>query len=417
MDEGTIDRDQAERLARYEQRRLARTHEHAAPRLFASRVGKALSAAVAVLAALTLAGIVVLWPGGGHAKRTSEAMGGQTVGATVEATSEVRCDGPVPQACRRAVVKLGGGGRTALTLGPVRATPSLERGAHIRVQRVAVPQGAHGVEPYVLAGYDRRRPLLLAGLIFVGLVVAVTRLRGLLALGGLALSLLLVTKFVVPAILAGSPGLLVALVGSLAVMFVTVVLTYGVSGPSLAACISIGLTLGLAALAAAAFAHAAHLDGRSSELSSFLAGADAQLSLSGVVLAGIVLATLGVLADMGVTQASAVMALRQAAPDASARELYRRAFAVGRDHLVATTHTLVLVYAGATLPLLLVMHAAGVSTTDALNTQDLAEPVLGTLIGATALLVSVPLTTALTAIVSVRAAPEALGEIHAHAHG
>jgi uncharacterized membrane protein len=279
------------------------------------------------------------------------------------------------------------------------------------------PPGAHGVEPYTLVDYDRRRPLLLAGLIFVGLVIVITRVRGLLALGGLAISLLLVTRFVVPAILAGSPGLFVALVGSLAVMFVTVGLTYGVTGPSLAACVGIGTTLLIAAVTVAGLAHAAHLDGRSSELSSFLAGADARLLLAGVVLAGIVLATLGVLADMGVTQASAVMALRHATPQASARELYRRAFAVGRDHLVATTHTLVLVYVGTTLPLLLVMSASGVGVTDALNTQDFAEPILGTFVGATALLVSVPLTTALTAAVSARTPPEALGDVHGHAHG
>jgi uncharacterized membrane protein len=416
VEQGTVDTEEAERLARYEQRRLARAHDHGTRGLLATRWGRGLAGFVAALSVMTVVGLVALWPGGGAPKRAGEAMGGHTVGAVVMRLAEVRCDGPVPQACRRAIVKLDRGGRTTITLGPVRATPAPSLGAHVRVQRVDVPPGARNVEPYALVGYDRRGPLLLAGLLFVGLVLAITRLRGLLALGGLAVSLLLVTKFVVPAILAGSPGLLVALVGSLAVMFVTVGLTYGVTGASLAACVGIGLTLVLAALGATAFAHAAHLDGRSSELSSFLATADAQLSLSGVVLAGIVLATLGVLADMGVTQASAVMALRQAAPAASARELYRRAFGVGRDHLVATTHTLVLVYAGTTLPLLLAMTSAGVSATDALNTQDLAEPILGTLIGATALLVSVPLTTALTAVISARTPPEALGEIHGHAH-
>jgi uncharacterized membrane protein len=89
-----------------------------------------------------------------------------------------------------------------------------------------------------------------------------------LALAGLGLSLLVVTKFIVPAVLAGESGLLVALVGALTVMFVTVVLTYGITGPSLAACLGIGVTLLIAAVGAAAFAHAAHLDGRSSELSS-----------------------------------------------------------------------------------------------------------------------------------------------------
>lgn len=69
------------------------------------------------------------------------------------------------------------------------------------------------------------------------------------------------------------------------------------------------------------------------------------------MLAGLVIGALGVLADMGVTQASAVMALRRANPTLSAVGLYRGAFTVGRDHLVATTHTLVLAYVGATLPL------------------------------------------------------------------
>ena len=143
----------------------------------------------------------------------------------------------------------------------------------------------------------------------------------------------------------------------------------------------------------------------------------ARVSLQGVVLAGLALGALGVLADMGVTQASAVMALRRANPALSASRLYREAFAVGRDHLVATTHTLVLVYVGATLPLLLVLQSAHVATADALNAQDLAEPIVASLVGAIALLVSVPVTTGLSAVVVARIPPEALpdaGHVHAH---
>ena len=102
------------------------------------------------------------------------------------------------------------------------------------------------------------------------------------------------------------------------------------------------------------------------------------------MLAGLVIGALGVLADMGVTQASAVMALRRANPEQSAFQLYRGAFTVGRDHHVATTHTLVLAYVGATLPLLLVLRTTGAELTDALNTQDIAEPVIATLVGAMA---------------------------------
>jgi uncharacterized membrane protein len=162
--------------------------------------------------------------------------------------------------------------------------------------------------------------------------------------------------------------------------------------------------------------HAARLDGRSGELGIALQQANGQLSLQGIVLAGLVLGAIGVLADMAVTQASAVTALRRANPTMAGRTLYREAFGVGRDHLMATTQTLVLVYVGATLPLLLVLQSAGVSSTDALNIQDVADPIVATLVGAMALLVSVPLTTALATTLIVRLPPEALPAEHAGHH-
>jgi uncharacterized membrane protein len=100
-----------------------------------------------------------------------------------------------------------------------------------------------------------------------------------------------------------------------------------------------------------------------------------------------------VLADAGVTQASAVMALRRANPRVSPARVYREAFAVGRDHLTATIHTLVLAYVGASLPLMLILSSANVSASDALNVQHVVEPIVGTLVGSIALLASVPLTT------------------------
>jgi uncharacterized membrane protein len=83
-----------------------------------------------------------------------------------------------------------------------------------------------------------------------------------------------------------------------------------------------------------------------------------------------VVGALGVLADTAVTQASAVMALRRTDPRLGARGLYRRAFIIGRDHLSATIHTLVLAYAGATLPLLLVMRSSGVAAPTRARTRS-----------------------------------------------
>jgi uncharacterized membrane protein len=123
-----------------------------------------------------------------------------------------------------------------------------------------------------------------------------------------------------------------------------------------------------------------------------------------------------VLTDMAVSQASSVMALRQADPQLGPRALYRGAFAVGRDHLSATIHTLVLAYVGAALPLMLVLRDAHVGLGDALNGQIVADPVVATLVGAIALVVAVPATTGLAAVLVARVPAAALGGHRGHAH-
>src|SRR4051794_8457305 len=151
-------------------------------------------------------------------------------------------------------------------------------------------------------------------------------------------------------------------------------LTYGISAQSLAAALGIALSLGFAALVGTLAVDSAALDGRSGELSSVLSQTNAAVSLQGIVLAGLVIGALGVLADMGVTQAAAVMALRRANVEQSAFALYCGAFTVGRDHLVATTHTLVRTYVGASLPLLLVLRTTGVALPDAFRPTTSPSP-------------------------------------------
>src|SRR4051794_38256545 len=333
-----------------------------------TRSGRVLLGAAALLLAATLVGLVALWPGARPDRGPSQAFGGATLPAKVVRALDVRCPGPVAQRCRAIDVRPGAGadrGRmTRISLGPVGSVPALGGGDAVRVQATGAPVGTPGAERYAFADVARHGALLWLTLAFAALVVALARWRGVLALVGFALSLLLVTKFLIPAILAGSSPLLVAVVGSLAVMFVTVGLTYGLTAQSAAAVLGIAGSLLFAGVVGTIAVHSARLDGRSSEFSNFLSTTNASLSLQGIVLAGLVLGALGVLADMGVTQASAVMALRRANPELPPRRIFSEAFGVGRDHLVATTHTLVLAYVGATLPLLLVLQASGVRPID-----------------------------------------------------
>jgi uncharacterized membrane protein len=421
IDPGDLSGAADRRERRREERRRAReSAETGATTLRRTHAGRVLLATVATLAFATALGLLLMWPPAAKHAGQSQAFGGHSIRATVTTSRTIECPGPAAQRCRQLVVDPGEGRDKGhpqtITLGPVGTAPKVDSGAHVRI--VAAGQVPTGAERYSFADYDRRGSLLWLGLAFAALAIVLARWRGLLALAGLALSLVVVTKFVVPAILAGSAPLLVALVGSLAVMFVTLGLTYGLSIPSLAAAIGIAASLLLTAALGAIYVSTTHLNGYSSDLSTVLSQGGVNVSLEGIVLAGVVIGALGVLADTAVSQASAVMALRHANPAQSARELYRGAFSVGRDHLTATIHTLVLAYVGAALPLLLVLQHSGVTLSDAINTQDVAEPIVATLVGAIGLIAAVPLTTMLAAQLARHVPAAALEHSggHAHAH-
>jgi uncharacterized membrane protein len=271
---------------------------------------------------------------------------------------------------------------------------------------------------YTLVDFERGTPMLVLAAIFVLAVLLFARLRGAMSLLGLGVSLAVVLVFVVPAILDGEPPLAVAVVGALAVALVTIPLAHGGGPKSLAAVLGTAGSLLLTALLASIFTEAAHLTGFSSEEATFLQVSGADLSLDGLLLAGMVIGALGVLDDVTVSQASTVLALRSAAPELGFRDLFGRAMRVGRDHVSATVNTLVLAYAGASLPVLLVFSSADLGLGDALGLEVVAKEVVATLVGSIGLIAAVPLTTALAALLAVREAPERLagaGE-HGHAH-
>jgi uncharacterized membrane protein len=392
---------------------------HALRTLLDSRPGRLLVGVVSLVGLLTVVGLIALWPQGDGP--SIPGAGARTVGATVVGVESASCGGPSEQRCLTATFRVTDGpdegGRAKVVLGPPEVSPALEVDDKVRlVDQRPAGSAADAAPVYAFSGVDRRVPLVALALIFAVLGAVVARGRGLLALVGTAASLSLVVLWLVPAILDGSSPILVATVGALAVMFVTTALTYGVTTQSLAAVTGIGVSLLVAALLGTLWSELAGLDGKDGDLGSFALQSGGELPLQGILLAGMVIGALGVLTDTVVSQVSTVAALHRNNPSLPPRALYREAFFVGRDHLAATIHTLVLAYAGATLPLLLVASANGVSFGDAINDSQLAEPIVSTLVGSAALVLSVPLSTALAAMLVGRLPEAALGDAHHHHH-
>jgi uncharacterized membrane protein len=253
--------------------------------------------------------------------------------------------------------------------------------------------GAEGGPSYGFYDYERDLPVLLLAILFAVVVVAVARLRGLASLFGLAFAFFILLQFVLPGLLAGDSPTLVSLVGSAAIMFVVLYLAHGFSARTTTALVGTLFGLTLVAVLGSVSVSAARLAGLTTEETVTLQGFDPALDFSGLVLAGIVVAGLGVLNDVTITQASAIWQLRELSPEITWRELYKRGMTVGRDHIASTVYTIVFAYAGAALPVLMLiqLYSRPITTT---ITSALAEEVIRTLVGSIALVLAVPVTTA-----------------------
>ena len=260
---------------------------------------------------------------------------------------------------------------------------------------LAFQPGTDGGGDYVFVDVQRDQPLLLLGALFAAAVLLVGRWTGLRALVGLATSLLVVTLFVLPALLAGENAVLVALVGSAAVMFGSLYLAHGITIQTSIAVLGTLASLALTVLLAEAFVPATGLTGAEASQANLLTGVVAGIDLRGLLLAGIVIGSLGVLDDVTVTQAAAVWELHVANPLRRPIDLYRAGLRIGRHHIGATVNTLALAYVGASLPLFVVFSLVGTEVRDALTREVVAQELVRAAIGSLGLVAAVPLTTVL----------------------
>jgi len=271
---------------------------------------------------------------------------------------------------------------------------------------------------YQFYDYQRSTPLLWLLVAFAVAVIAFGRLQGLRALVGLALSLGVLVLFVVPALLRDSPAVLVALVGTVAVAYIAIYLAHGVNISSTIAVAGSLVALAFTSLLALVVAASAQLSGLASQEAQTLRFTAEALDLRGLLIAGIVVGALGVLDDVTVSQVSTVAALRRARPDLGARALYTEATRVGRDHVASTVNTLVLAYAGASLPLLLFFAQGDIPVVRIITGELVAVEVVRMLVGSIGLVLSVPVTTGLAALILTHTAelPEDNGHSHHHGH-
>jgi uncharacterized membrane protein len=420
-------------------------HGHGTPPPASRRARIVIAIVLVPVAIATAVAVLLLWPGD-VAGRFPQANGPARASGTVTAVDEKPCangdpadeaadpggdgtgnddkqptdqpgtGGPGAGAANDRcgtvnVTVTGGPGKgdkvtTDIPQGP--GAPQVEDGDDV----VLVAAGTGGERRYQIIDEQRGTQLAIVVAAFALAVVAFGRWRGLAALAGLGLTFAVLLLFVVPAILDGSSPLLVAVVGAGAVMLTVLYVTHGLSVRTSVAVLgtlaSLALTGGLAALSTAA----AKLTGVAADDAGLIAVTFGGVDMRGLLLAGIIIGALGVLDDVATTQAATVDELHRADPSLGFGGLYRAAARVGRTHITSVVNTIVLAYAGASLPLLLLIAAGGQPLGQLLTSELLAEEVIRSAVGTLGLVAAVPITTALAALAArsgteVAAAPRA----------
>lgn len=256
---------------------------------------------------------------------------------------------------------------------------------------------------FYISEYQRFNQILYLFILFVVVALLITGSQGVGALIGMGLSFLVIFKLVLPLILAGNPPILVAILGAILIIPLTFYPSHGISKKTNIAVISTLVTLIIAGLLATFFADYTHLTGLASEESNYLKSETFQnIDFRGLVLAGILISILGILDDITISQASIVQQLKLAKKNIQFSELFSRAMAVGRDHIASLVNTLILVYAGASLPLLLLFLDHENNFKSVLNLEFIAQDAVSTLIGSISLILAVPITTLLAAFTSTK---------------
>ena len=388
------------------------SHIHGSGRPASRHVRRLLAGIVVPLIVLTVAAMIAMWPASSQRRsRLSAPSPSQgLIAAKVIAVIPEPCTNAIEGEsgvtyCDVVEIELSSGTRTAFE-NPPRNGIRIRRGDSIYVDGFPVVTASGGSRmQYSFYDFKRERPLAVLLIAFSAVAIAIGRSRGVRALLALAISLGVLGAFMLPAIVDGRPPLLVALVGSSAVMFLALYLSHGINVRTTSAVVGTIVSLGITGVLASIAVSTARFTGLGGEETSYLRATSDSIDLRGLLLAGIIIGALGVLDDVTITQSSAVWELHQANPTLGFVGLYNAALRIGRDHIASAVNTLVLAYAGASLPLLLLFTQVGTPFGELFNGEPVATEIVRMLAGSIGLMASVPITTALTALVVAQDRP------------
>ncbi len=255
---------------------------------------------------------------------------------------------------------------------------------------------------YYITDYIRTGSIYILLIVFALVLIIIGRWKGFRSLVSLAISFLVLIKYIIPGIINGSNPVTITIIGSFIILLAIIYITEGLNATSHLAVFSIFLSLLITVFLSNFFINLAKLSGLVGEdVFSLVNIGTATIDFRGLLLAGIIIGALGVLDDVVVSQIATVEEIYKANNNFSGQELFKRAYSVGVSHISSMTNTLFLAYAGASLSLLIIFisgQSAFSSWSQIVNNEQIATEIVRTLAGSIGLILSVPIATYVASI-------------------
>lgn len=269
-------------------------------------------------------------------------------------------------------------------------------GDHVKIH---AQQDVDGNQQYSIDGIVKRTGLIALTILFIVIVILVGRVWGALSIVGLVVSFLVIFKVIIPLIIKGINPVLAAILGSIVIIPTTFYISHGFNKKTHVGVATTFIGLLITGILAVYFTDMTHLTGFASEEAGFLqVERQGSIDIKGLLLAGIIIGTLGILDDVTIGQASTIEQLKLANPKMDWMELFKKGMNVGQDHISSMVNTLVLVYSGSALPLLLLFFDSQKTFIDILEFELIAEEIVRMLVGSIGLVLAAPLATVMAAM-------------------
>ncbi len=264
-------------------------------------------------------------------------------------------------------------------------------GSHVIV---TISSNGQGGQSIFISDYDRKPMLLLLLGLFLIFILAIARKQGLMSLVGMFISFYVIAQIIIPNILAGSNAVTITMIGAFIIIPSTYYLAHGFNNKTTVAVVGTLITLVLVTILSFVFSQLTNLTGYSSEEAIYLQNLyGSNINVFNLLIAGIIIGGLAVLNDITISQASIVASLKKSNKNLTFKQLYGHAMDVGKDHVASLVNTLILVYIGASFPLVLLFYNSHTDLSLIVNQEIIATEIVRTLITSIGIIAAVPITT------------------------